>query len=309
MNVEKEKLKQKLKGVIALLVTPFNKDLEVDFEGLRQNVSYLIEKGVSGLIPNGSTGEFASLTLEEQKKVIKTVVDEANGKALVIPGVSHTCFKVTLELAKYAENVGADAVMIVPPYYFVGSDEGIYQYYKTISENINIGIMIYNNPHTSKICLSIDLLSRLSELENVVALKEVSGNTKYFISVIEALRNKIAVIPTAESPQTILGYMYGAQPALITLEVNPQASRKFLEKAAIERNYEEARAIYESDFKLFNNLYERLMAKGIPGYIPYAKAALDILGRCGGRVRPPLTDLTISQRQELENVLRKIGWL
>jgi 4-hydroxy-tetrahydrodipicolinate synthase len=307
--MEPNKLKEKMKGVLALLVTPFKDDLDLDLEGLKQNVDFLIENKVPGLIPTGSTGEFSSLTLEEHKEVIKTVVDKANGKALVVPGTAHSSTKVTIELTKYAEDVGADGAMIVPPYYLVGDDEGFYNHYKQVADQVNIGIMLYNNPHTSKICMSFNLLNRLSKIDNIIAIKEVSGNVNYFLKVIKTFRDRWAVIPTAETPLTLLGYIFGASPALITMEWNPKKSIEFLEETAIKRNYEKAYKMIEECFEPFNILYERYMAKGIPGYIQYTKAALDMLGRVGGRVRPPLTDLNCNEKEELKKVLDKLGLL
>ena len=307
--MEPNKLRERMRGVFALLVTPFKDNLDLDLEGLRQNVDFLIENGVPGLIPTGSTGEFSSLTLEEHKEVIKTVVDEANGKALVVPGTANSSTRVTIELTKYAEDVGADGAMIVPPYYLMGDDEGIYNHYKEVADHVDIGIMLYNNPHTSKICMSFDLLDRLSKIDNIIAIKEVSGNLNYFVRVIKTFRDRWAVVPTAETPLTLLGYMSGAAPALITMEWNPKKSIEFLEEATTKRNYGKAYKIMEECFEPFNILYGRLMAKGIPGYIQYTKAALDMLGRAGGRVRPPLTDLNEKEKEELRRVLEKVGLL
>ncbi|MEM3653580.1 MAG: dihydrodipicolinate synthase family protein, partial [Candidatus Bathyarchaeia archaeon] len=151
--MEPEKLKERLKGVFVVVATPFNEKDELDEEGLRYNLNFLVEKGKGkplSLIIAGSTGEFYALSEEEHKRLIKIAVDEVNGKLVLIAGTGQAGTKNALKISKYAEDVGADGVMVVLPYYHVPTENGMYQHFKTIAEGIEVGMLIYNNPDTTK---------------------------------------------------------------------------------------------------------------------------------------------------------------
>lgn len=179
-----------MKGVVHIVqLTPFKEDEEIDYEALKENTKFLVEKQSYGpmvLTPVGSTGEKYALTDEELKKVVKTVIDAANGKLPVVPGTSHSGTKVVVERSKYAEDVGADGVMVVLPYYHVPEEEGLYLHYKKICDAINIGVVPYNNPDVSKIYMKPYILRKLVETtSNIVAVKE---NTPYIPTLYEQIK-------------------------------------------------------------------------------------------------------------------------
>lgn len=179
-----------MKGVVHIVqLTPFKEDEEIDYEALKENTKFLVEKQSYGpmvLTPVGSTGEKYALTDEEWKKVVKTVIDAANGKLPVVPGTSHSGTKVAVERSKYAEDVGADGVMVVLPYYHVPEEEGLYLHYKKICDAINIGVVPYNNPDVSKIYMKPYILRKLVETtSNIVAVKE---NTPYIPTLYEQIK-------------------------------------------------------------------------------------------------------------------------
>lgn len=146
-----DEFRKKCKGIIPVLFCPYTKDRKsVDLDALRKNTQFLVDFANKGnkdvvIITNGSTTEFYANSIEEQKSVIKTVVDTVDGVIPTIAGVSQAGTKETIKMANYAEEVGADCVMVVTPYYHAPFKEGLYQHFKAIAESINIGIMVYNN--------------------------------------------------------------------------------------------------------------------------------------------------------------------
>jgi 4-hydroxy-tetrahydrodipicolinate synthase len=177
MTMTLHELKKRLKGIIPVQYCPYTKNKEVDVEGLKRNAQFLVDFAKSGnkdvvIMTNGSTTECYANSIEEQKRVIKTVVDMVDGKIPVVAGVSQAGAERTIEMAKYAEEVGADCAMMTPPYYHSASKEGMYQYCKAVAEAVNIGIMIYNNPDVSGTLVPPDLMARLSKIENIVATKD-----------------------------------------------------------------------------------------------------------------------------------------
>ena len=161
----------KPEGIYPALVTPFTDDgKQVDEERLRSLVDYCIELGVNGLVPCGTTGEFVNLTLEERKRVIKVVVDEANGKVPVVAGTGATGTNEALEMVKYAKDVGADAALIVTPFYLKPTNRGIYQHYYTIATSVDFPIIMYNIPQCTGVWLTWQMVEDLAEIPNIVGL-------------------------------------------------------------------------------------------------------------------------------------------
>ncbi len=162
-----------LKGVWAAITTPFNRDLEVDYEGFRHNMRHYVDVlHLNGLFLNGLQGEGFNLTVEERKKVTEIAVEEANGKLFVMPQTGGNVFKETVELTKHAEACGADFVILINPKYYSGSwtGEGVYQYYKAICDSVNIGILMFNQMLAGYLT-DPKTISRLADLPNFVGIK------------------------------------------------------------------------------------------------------------------------------------------
>jgi len=177
-------IRRELKGLIVPMITPFNDKGEIDEDGLRQITQWLIHSGVNGLFPNSSTGEMPKMSLDERKRVMKIVVDEANGKVPVLPGTGDPSTKNTLELTKYAEDIGADGVVIVAPYYFKPDKSSLIEHYKTICSETRIPIMLYNVPQSTGYNLDIDVIVRLVRTKNIFAMKDSSGDMTYFHKIL-----------------------------------------------------------------------------------------------------------------------------
>ena len=167
------------KGSGVALITPFTKDDSVDFEKLGELLEYHIKNKTDAIIINGTTGESATLTDEEKYEIIKYSVKRVNGRIPVIAGTGSNNTKHAVELSKKAEALGVDGLLIVTPYYNKGNENGIYEHYKLIAENVNCPIILYNVPSRTGVNLSISLLKKLAEIKNIVAIKEASG--KYIL--------------------------------------------------------------------------------------------------------------------------------
>jgi len=195
-----------LEGVIVPMVTPFKANEELDEEALRRLTSWLIENGVHGLFPNSSMGEFSKLSIEERKRVIDIVVDEANARVPVLPGTGDVSTKLALEMTRYAKDAGADAAVVVEPYYFKPSEEALFNHYKSINDEIDIPLIVYDIPSATGYQIQPEMVRRLADLGNVVAFKDSSGDMVKFLREIQLAGEKIAILQ---------GYEYLFVPSLL----------------------------------------------------------------------------------------------
>lgn len=177
---------KKFHGIMPPILSPMDEEGCIDEVALRRYVNFLIEEGVNVLIVNGTMGEFYALTEEERNRNLEVVIDEVDGRLPVIAGTGHSGTIPAIRLSKTAEKLGASAVQVMPPYYIVPTDDGIYAHYKDISDAIGIPVFIYNNVGTTKIELSGDMITRLSEIDNVIGCKLSPGGR---VAPVELARN------------------------------------------------------------------------------------------------------------------------
>jgi len=176
-----EEFKKKCRGIVPVQFCPYTSSGDLDIKGLKENTEFLVEFAENDnrdlvIMTNGSTTEFYVNSVEEQKEVIRTVVETVDGRVPVIAGASHSGTREAIKMAKYVEEVGADCVMIVPPYYHTPTKEGLFKHYKSIADSVKIAIMVYNNPAVSGLMIDPELTQRLSKIGNIVALKDNSPN-------------------------------------------------------------------------------------------------------------------------------------
>ena len=164
-----------LKGSIVALITPF-KDDNLDENTYRKLIDYHLNNGTNGIVPGGTTGESPTLSHSEHKKIIDIAVKECSGKIPVIAGTGSNSTDEAVELSQYAEKAGSDALLVVTPYYNKPTQEGLYQHYKKINDNVGIPIVIYNIPSRSVIDMSVDTMSKLYELKNIIGVKDATGD-------------------------------------------------------------------------------------------------------------------------------------
>ena len=325
-----DEFRKKCKGIIPVLFCPYAKDRKsVDLEALRKNTQFLVNFANKGnkdvvIITNGSTAEFYANSIEEQKSVIKTVIDTVDGAIPTIVGVSQAGTKETIKMAKYAEAVGADCVMVVTPYYHTPFKEGLYRHFKAIAESINIGIMVYNNVAVSAANIDPKLTARLSKIDNIVALKDNTPIAKeWFLKTIYVKPEDIALcIGTAEVnyvSAASFGFMYKA---FVTSLGNyaPQLSYFVYEAVEKERDFIKAHELLREKIAPIISLIDTFSANrskisilpsGYGGayiYQSVGKAAMDLIEELyGGPCRLPMEELTKAEKNELETVLKEIG--
>jgi len=169
---------EKFHGVYVVMITPFTKNRKIDYSGIKGNIEWWIKNGVHGIIPLGSTGEFASLEDNEKKKIAETVIETVNKRIPVVVGATAETTEKAIYFATQAKDIGADGTIILPPYYFSPNQEEIYNHYKKISEKVIFPLMLYNNPYSSKVDLKAETVIRLSRLKNIDYIKESSGDIK-----------------------------------------------------------------------------------------------------------------------------------
>lgn len=188
-----------MRGIIAVTVTPFKEDGKIDYESAEKHINWLLESGVHGLLPVGATGEFAALSLEERKELAEFVMKTVAGRVPVMIGVVSQTLEVTIELANHAASIGADSVMVLPAPGLHLSQEEIYQYYKSVSENVNISIMVYNNPGSAGVAIDPDTLERIATLPKMTYLKESTGDMVSVTRALDSVGDKLTVFCGCES--------------------------------------------------------------------------------------------------------------
>lgn len=177
----------KLEGTTVAMVTPFTREDTVDEEGMRENMNYLLERGVNGLLAAGTTGESATITHQEQKKMIDILVDEMKGKVAAVAGAGSNSSSEALDLVKYAENAGADYALVITPYYNKPQPHGLYEHYKMLNESTDIPIIVYNVPSRTGTDIDVETIGKVAQLDNIVALKEANPDMDKVSQIIHKL--------------------------------------------------------------------------------------------------------------------------
>jgi len=165
-----------IKGLFTAIITPFDEKGKVDEEGLRGNIEFQLENGVDGVVPVGTTGESATLSEEEHKRVVEITIDQVNGRALVLAGTGSNNTAEAIDYTRHAKDAGADAALMISPYYNKPTQEGIYQHYKKVAESVDIPIILYTVPGRTMVNIEPETTKRLSEIPNIVGIKDASGN-------------------------------------------------------------------------------------------------------------------------------------
>ena len=182
------------KGVIPALVTPFTKKYEIDEKALKRLINFVIENGVTSVFPCATTGEFTSMTMEERKRLVEITIDHVNGKVPVIAGTGDAGTKTAIEFSEHAENAGADAVLVVSPFYLKPTDKEIFEHYTKIAEAVDLPIILYNIPQVTGVEIPWWVVEALAEIDNVVGIKDSSGNMPYMTALFEKVYGKISIM-------------------------------------------------------------------------------------------------------------------
>lgn len=292
----------KPRGVLPALVTPFTKAEAVDEAGLRALVQHVLPH-VNGLVPCGTTGEFVYLTPDEQKHIIEIVVDEAAGRVPVVAGTGAPSTRQAVHLARAAQEAGADACLVVTPFFLHPSDKGIYQHYHTLATSVDLPIILYNIPQVVDAYLPRTVVEDLADIPNIVALKDSSGNLTYTMEILEMTQGRLDVLIGHD--EVVLPALAGGCCGMIlaSAQVFPEIWQKVY--SAIEKgDLETARALQLSVQKL-----ARIFCRHGGGVA--IKAALNMMGVRVGPPRRPLRErggvLINEVRAEIRLELEKLG--
>jgi 4-hydroxy-tetrahydrodipicolinate synthase len=268
-----------LKGSITALVTPF-KNGGIDEEAFRAHVDWQIKSGTTGLVPVGTTGESPTLSHEEHRRVVELCVEEAKGRVPVVAGAGSNNTKEAVELARHAEKAGADAVLVVTPYYNKPTQEGLYQHFKAVNDAVGIPIIIYNIPPRSVVDMSVDTMKRLYELANIAGVKDATANVAR-ISLQRQAMGPDFIQLSGEDMTALACMAAGAQGCIsVVANVAPRPCAE-LQEACFSGDYAGALRLQDRLTPLHAAIF---LEPGVSG----AKHGLSLLGRCDEKVRLPL---------------------
>jgi len=284
-------------GCIVALVTPFTKSYEVDFEKLEELVNWHIAQGTDALVPCGTTGESPTLSHEEHEKVVKFVIEKAGGKIPVIAGAGSNSTAEAIRLTKSAKQSGADAVLLVTPYYNKPTQEGLYQHYSRIAGEVDIPIILYNVPGRTGVSLSPETVARLSKVKNIAAIKEASGSMEQMSAI--ASRCDITLLSGDDSMTLPLLAIGGVGVISVVGNIAPKDMKTMIEAY---RKKETGKAA-----ELHKKLYPLCKAMFIETNPIPVKTAMKILGRLNGVLRLPLCKMSDANEAKLEKALEAYG--
>ena len=288
-----------LRGIWSPMPTPFAKGGEVDEKRLKELTDYLIEGGIDGLFPLGTTGEFALLDRAERKRVIEIVVDRANGRVPVLAGICDPSPRNAAAYGKDATDAGADGLVATPPYYYRVSEEGIYTHFRMIHESVSLPLVVYNIPEWTHNFVPVSVASRLADEGIVVGMKYTEYNMLNLLEFIEAVGRKIAVM-TGSDAMVFECLEAGGSGAVISISnIFPKKASSIYDLVR-EGKHVEALRVQES-------LLPAIEAAGL-GYFPAGlKEAMKVSGFAVGTVREPQTRLNEKERETVRAMMKRVN--
>ncbi|MGA1598619.1 MAG: dihydrodipicolinate synthase family protein [bacterium] len=309
-NEAKEFSRELFRGIWAAALTPFQEDLRLDEKGFRQNIRHWIDDlGIAGLFVSGKQGEFFSMSVEERKRTFEVAVDEVGCTGGTLLSCSDQNMAVVLELARHAEALGADSIVVHAPvlHFLKAQDETLFEYYRTISEGVNIGIALWSHPDSGYL-MSPELCARIAELPNIVAIK-YSVPREMYVRLTHLAGDKL-IVSTASEAEWLdniieLGwqvYLCSTPPYLM----QTAQDRRMLEytELALQGEYAKARSVSRSLQPVRDALSATRPAEKPQAHQKYWQ---ELLGQVGGPVRPPLLPLTASEKLDIQEALGSCG--
>jgi 4-hydroxy-tetrahydrodipicolinate synthase len=287
-------------GSLTALITPF-RDGALDEEAFRAHVNWQIENGTKGLVPVGTTGESPTLSHDEHKKVVEWCVDEARGRVPVIAGAGSNNTAEAIDLAKHAEEAGADALLVVTPYYNKPTQEGLYRHFKAVNDAVGIPIFIYNIPPRSVIDMSVATMARLYELANIVGVKDATANLGRVSQQRHALGAEF--VQLSGEDMTALAYNAAGGHGCISVVANvaPRLCAE-LQETSLSGDYAGALKVQDRLVPLHDAIF---MEPGLAG----AKCGLSLLGRGNEEIRLPMTPVTPPVKAAIRQAMVHAGLL
>ena len=285
------------KGSNVALITPF-KNGKLDEDAYIKLIHFQINNGTNGLVPAGTTGESPTLSHEEHQKVIELCIQESKGKNMVIAGTGSNSTKEAISLTTHAEKVGADAALIVTPYYNKPTQEGLYQHYKAINDKIGIPIIIYNIPGRSVIDMSVDTMSRLFELKNIAGVKDATGDLDRVDQQKIKMGNDFIQLTGNDDNALEFNKRGGVGAISVTANIAPKLCSDFQKSTQI-KSEEGATEANRLD-KILQPIHNSMFIESNPSPVKYAAK---LLGLCEDDVRFPLVKVTGSTMEVIKKAL------
>ena len=283
-----------LKGSIVALITPFKGD-DLCEETYVRLINYHLENGTNGVVPGGTTGESPTLSHNEHKKIIEIAVRECKGKIPVIAGTGSNSTDEAIELSKFAEKAQSDALLVVTPYYNKPTQEGLYQHYKKINDNVGIPIIIYNIPSRSVIDMSVDTMAKLYELKNIKGVKDATGDINRVVQQLKVLGKDFIQLTGNDDNALEFNKRGGVGAIGVTANVAAKLASDF-QKACID-DFNKAS---ELD-RLLQPLHTSLFIESNPSPVKYAAS---LLGMCNPTVRLPLVEIREETKVKITEALK-----
>ena len=283
-----------LKGSIVALITPFKND-SLDEDTYRKLINYHLKNGTNGVVPGGTTGESPTLSHSEHKKIIQIAVEECKGKIPIIAGTGSNSTDEAIDLSKYAEKAGSDAILVVTPYYNKPTQEGLYQHYKKINDNVGIPIIIYNIPSRSVIDMSVETMSKLYELKNIVGVKDATGDLKRVDAQLKSMGKEFIQLTGNDDNALEFNKRGGAGAIGVTANVAAKLSSDF--QKACKNDMAEAVKLD----KILQPLHSSLFIESNPSPVKYAASLLKM---CSPSVRLPLVEIRDETKEKVSDALK-----
>lgn len=286
------------KGSIVAIITPFKKG-RLDEQTLGDLIEWQIAQGTDGIVPCGTTGESATLTHEEHNRVIEITVKAANGRVPVIAGTGSNSTAEAIQLTQHAKKVGADAALLITPYYNKPTQEGLYLHYKAVAEKADFPIVLYNIPGRTCVNLLPETVARLAKIKNIVAIKEGAGSLPQVCDIIQRCGDKITVL-SGDDALTLPMLAVGAK-GVITVTANIEPAEMAAMMDAFEKgDLERAMQVHYQMYPLFNILF--IETNPIP-----VKSALALMEKASGELRLPLCPMSEGNLEKLKKCLKEYG--
>ena len=283
-----------LKGSIVALITPFKGD-SLDEESYIKLIDYHLKNGTNGIVPGGTTGESPTLSHNEHKKIIQISVKECNSKIPVIAGTGSNSTDEAIELSKFAEKAGSDALLIVTPYYNKPTQEGLYQHYKKINDNVGIPIVIYNIPSRSVIDMTVETMTKLFELKNIIGVKDATGDLKRVELQKKSMGNEFIQLTGNDDNALEFNKLGGVGAIGVTANIAAKLSSEF-QKACVE---DVAKATELNE--ILQPLHTAMFIESNPSPVKYAASLLNM---CAPNVRLPLVEVEETSKQKILKALK-----
>ena len=285
------------KGSNVALVTPF-KNNQLDEENYIKLIHFHIENGTNGLVPAGTTGESPTLSHDEHQKVIELCVKESNGKLPVIAGTGSNSTEEAISLTKHAEKIGANGALVVTPYYNKPTQEGLYQHYKAINDNCGIPILIYNIPGRSVIDMSVDTMARLFELENIIGVKDATGDLNRVNQTLEKMGKEFIQLTGNDDNAMEFNKRGGVGAISVTANIAPKLCSEF-QKNSVKRDDKSIQETTKLD-EILQPLHNAMFVESNPSPVKYAAKLLNL---CDDEVRLPLVKVTEDTKKIVKETL------